>query len=1156
MKSKTVAKYIFFSIISIIPFITLFRYKTIVFSAYLFLGDWSNLPTLFSTWRVGNFGNPGTVWELYLYFFAYFFRLFTGENFHYFLIFISFFLLFFAMLFFSKFIQELFEDRIDNKVVLIGSLSYVYNIYIMINLSSAFVFIIPHTLLALQFYLLLKFLKGKNHWFVTGLLIGFTNFFAYSVNLVYAFVSLTLLLSYNLWYLFFISKFKNWKQNIYYYLIQGFTTLVVMIWWFVPFFIISISNISATGFVLQSEDFYNLDTTPVNLLRNFGDWAFFSGHDGVLYNEYSVVYKENILVIIISFALTILPVAITYFLLKKIKQKQDSLNLLYFLILLPLLMIFIGGTNEEWFSAELIKMFFQNIPLASIFRNTYKFASITTLIYSIFLTYILNYLLQKISLKYQENKNIFYLRLKYSIYLISIVFILINSFPLITNQIWKDRSIFKEIPSYWTDAAHYINNNTDKNYDRLALFPNQYFPVYLWNDNIQGIHPSFEESIIKNPIIRNTCVGCSQPYSSSLLAVLLENLDQENIFKLLGTLDIGYVLQRNDYVYEFYKNIQSPEEISKIMKNEDVKLIKTFEELDLYKIDEKLIYDKFYIPKKTVFSDNPQEPFVIYDILNDSQKNDIGFYIREDAKDKLSLSKNTVYIKNVFTGKNYFVKNNIMQDSILLPKDYLESKILLDLDEEIEKVPFIINNENLELSQTNKITLKSGLNTFSYKLKIDKKNILPNGDFENDDWGGVRNCREMSSDVILKKEIIKNQNGRYVKIGSDKDTACIVSEAIKPGIYESNEKYLLTFDYKISGKNNVYSFCILSKNGCVDEKMVNIEEDKKNKWQQHQSVFKMPTEDLNLSLFLYAPTAKDLESEISFDNISINKIENYDFEKILLHTDKNIIENNSIVSNFEKINNTHYKTKLSLSNQDNFVPLIFQESFYPLWELLVIDKNGDEILLNDNYIVEQYVANSYANGWILDVQKLCNDFDCGNLNLSVKFKAQDIFIKSSIFSGVGILIIIIFYIIYKLKTRKTKTKNEPTSTHPPKNTLNDLQEKLDKMEEPATDLHGLKVEIEDEKNKNSQKKEGHKNFKEENSKAETNQENSKEEIKQEPKKSNKQSKPEKIKRIKRVDLDGLKKTQSQNPKPASKPKIMSDRDFVLGKSDNDGKIDL
>ncbi len=170
--------------------------------------------------------------------------------------------------------------------------------------------------------------------------------------------------------------------------------------------------------------------------------------------------------------------------------------------------------------------------------------------------------------------------------LIGLIFsmILINAWPLWTGNLFEEDYRIKEIPSYWYDAADWLNS-LHQNFTYFCL-PQQTFSIYTWGKTLGDERNAFFDA---NEITMRPVVSGNSPESTALIDYLYDGISKnssQDFGRILGLMNVEYILQRNDINWTFYDFIDSPSHIKSVLSSQNgISLEKTFGELDFYKVN-------------------------------------------------------------------------------------------------------------------------------------------------------------------------------------------------------------------------------------------------------------------------------------------------------------------------------------------------------------------------------------------------------------------------------------------------------------------------------------------------------------------------------------------------------------------------------------------
>jgi hypothetical protein len=349
-------------------------------------------------------------------------------------------------------------------------------------------------------------------------------------------------------------------------------------------------------------------STYLNIFRFIGLWSFGQGHNGVPYYNYASYYINNIPLLFFNFLTLALVIGYSFF--NKSRDTIKIISYLYIIISIPMTV----GTNQGFF-AQTYEYLYNNMPLFSMFRSSYKFMALLILAVAILMSYFL------INVK---NKY-----LKYISVSVFLIFIVLGSYPIWGKKVFLDGKEISNIPTYYFEASDYFKS--DKSKFKIFLLPVQYFAVFEWGKINANPEIIFDKSLV----VRQA--GSSEEKSNKLTLKLYEYLlakDYESFESLANNLGIKYIVQRNDFDWQFYKDIsQSPEVIADVLS--PYKRVAQFDKLDVYELNNDT--------KPNIYSDNTQfqrinpTKFKI-NINNIDEKQDISFLESFDKQWNLYLN--------------------------------------------------------------------------------------------------------------------------------------------------------------------------------------------------------------------------------------------------------------------------------------------------------------------------------------------------------------------------------------------------------------------------------------------------------------------------------------------------------------------------------------
>ena len=339
---------------------------------------------------------------------------------------------------------------------------------------------------------------------------------------------------------------------------------------------------------------YVLSPQVLNSQVNVWDWSWtqsrssflnlfwFNGIWGWLpeYVPYLNAYTNPLLLVLVFVPFIVGASALLF------KSNKSRFNA--FIMLFVLLFIFLAkGLHDPL--GQVNAALYDHIPLMNMFREpTSKFTMLIVAFMSLLIGYAGAHLA---NLKFggHRHKRL----LKFGVPFVLIAVFVVASFPIVSNPLESKTeqspySSYIQIPSYWTDAASWIN---DQNGDYKILFsPLDDFYQMPYNWGYNGMDQLFYRLIEKPVISTDYMYGyVLKPDTLSVLQTLSYSVNNGNVsmFKnLLDVLNIRYILQRND-VNTTGRDMLTPTQMHDFLSGQPyLRLAKSFGALDIYEYSE------------------------------------------------------------------------------------------------------------------------------------------------------------------------------------------------------------------------------------------------------------------------------------------------------------------------------------------------------------------------------------------------------------------------------------------------------------------------------------------------------------------------------------------------------------------------------------------
>ena len=521
--------------------------------------------------------------------------------------------------------------RISKEYRIIGSLFYMYNFVLLLFIDSSSIKSLSYSLAPLILYFTIIGLHKKD--FKYAILISISTIPFAGINppmTVIAFSPSILYLIYNL-------LWENGKPtfNIEFITIITIISFLLNIYWLVSTYETFFSSYSigtfASIFVFENLNLTNRYSSYLEVFRLLGAWGFYEGWKGKWYYSYAPFYIKDPIGIITSYLMPLM--AICGLFTNKNKYK------LFFGVLIVIFIPLSVGSYPPSHPELLGRVFlwlYENIPLFSSFRDTYKFSMILALSYSILialfsesLVEILKNNLSKMNKLYRINSQ----HLKTGMIILIIIIIIVAYWPMWTGKIKSSDIVKFKVPNYYNNLKTYVSGNIGE--ERIMLTPYRYFSVYEWGESGGEIL----SALLENPLIYED-PGVVQDTSSDsgyLINILYNDIYSNktaNVPLLMHILGIQYIFQQNDILWQYY-NSKNPQEMEQILLNiNGVKKVNSFGKVDVYKILQNNPYVESF--DKVIYVKNNTGRYIYSEMINKISNKDLGVdipvYLDENVK--------------------------------------------------------------------------------------------------------------------------------------------------------------------------------------------------------------------------------------------------------------------------------------------------------------------------------------------------------------------------------------------------------------------------------------------------------------------------------------------------------------------------------------------
>ena len=452
--------------------------------------------------------------------------------------------------------------------------------------------------------------------------------------------------------------FKSWFLIGLFFIVGG-------LFWLIPLvsFVVS-SGYGDSSVGKEIYDVYSLlnwVSQPLsldNVFRLYGDVIWHDSWDGEPYFPEFESYLHSPILIFSSF---ILPIVV-FLPLALMRRTQYWFFIVFFSFIAVLSILFSKGTHPPFGSIYLWMI--DNAPYFWIQRAPWqKFALFTSVSYSILFGFFIYFISRKVQIKSHKKLwnflNINKYAVAFPILVVSCllgfnhVFMLGKMFPEGSGSIGYHQvngfGFHHSYPNYLYSARNFINSQEEE--FKIFLLPDEKTSIYNWGYAGAAL-PSYQ-LFNKGIISRHYGEGFAPPNSidskQSKAIDFLYNDESVDFAKLLGGMNVKYILQRNDFRYDFFDDYDSPKFIKdRLSRQIGISLDKSFGAWDFYKIDNKLFKPLINLTKHTNDSGKPSR----FNYLNntnyiDIEKNNIPFEDNNIDFKRLNNSAILVKLKDI-----------------------------------------------------------------------------------------------------------------------------------------------------------------------------------------------------------------------------------------------------------------------------------------------------------------------------------------------------------------------------------------------------------------------------------------------------------------------------------------------------------------------------
>jgi hypothetical protein len=295
----------------------------------------------------------------------------------------------------------------------------------------------------------------------------------------------------------------------------------------------------------ESTALYDQNTSATEVARLQGYWALYSGYADRAYRPYRDYYTVDDIGTRVGYGVVGLAA------LGLILRRRDGVALVLAVMTMVSARLVIGTHPTELppGSTAVVTWLFDHVPLMSIFRDTWKFMTVTTFAVIALLAAAVHGWLQR-----PHGRT-----LKAAGVAVVAAVLALNAEPAWAGELWWPDRGSQLLPQDWSDAAQWLNAQPNNDGERVLYTPDMPFPVYTWGkpptdpgeilfDRPQAFLAAGTHSTLGDQFLRDTYDAVRQ-MSGSYDAPLVDLLQQARV---------RYVLVRGDVRSSYYPGVLPP----------------------------------------------------------------------------------------------------------------------------------------------------------------------------------------------------------------------------------------------------------------------------------------------------------------------------------------------------------------------------------------------------------------------------------------------------------------------------------------------------------------------------------------------------------------------------------------------------------------------
>lgn len=779
------------------------------------------------------------------------------------------------------------------------------------------------------------------------------------------------------------------------------TILVVNAYWILPLtfnlfgfggtpLLLEIGQLNAVDWI----DGLSANTSIFNLFRLLGAWDWYGEiSTGVPYIPYAYNYFSNPVFIFFGILIAILAFSSLFF----ARMRRE----IVFFNLLVLVGLFLSaGTHPP--TGRFFRMLLEVVPFFSFFRSPwYIFTPIVLLGLAMSIGLFFDQLLYMAKGKFWHWRFVKFSK-KVALSLLITVIVVFNIFycyPLVSGEVFRagtPGSVMVTIPDYVLASRDFLKNlPNDKRIISLPYTESEHFNwEYKGIASILNLLAPVNVLTYNFSSARNDAIGIL----TADLYKAIHTGEIENIKKLIGPLNVGYLYNKNDAT-DFDSSPLSPQVAREVA---DAPLPTSFGLWDFWKINDQFVWPRIFVPSKTIFSVE-DDVGLVKDLLNVTdgyqpklvaksrlEKLTDGWIKAHRQDEKISYLSPDFKNRGVFEYANLEFNPNLAVFDVKVPqdgqyqlyveKDRLESyglgqnqpwDIAVDKYTEFERIyqPKVEKADDKFLI-LEKLFLPQGKHSISISLP---RNF---NYFENYKFDRI---------TLSTGELVGQSKEEFDRLPFDKANLNVRLSAKIPDI-NSGSMYQISL---LDPTQTALSRVVVVSQQIPGKNVMQYQVPARNyiSWPYtrlvvrplyYQSTLNVAIDDNGNNMQFLSNPAKEIQVHRVFANSVILKPTGDE-----LTTSHELPKTPQV--KYEKLSPTKYL--VSIDNVDRNTPLVLQDKFSPSWKVYRNDDNGYNLWATwgKKPILENkhQVANGYGNVWWLQ--------NPGPYNLIIEYWPQRLF---------------------------------------------------------------------------------------------------------------------------------------------------------------------